>query len=129
MNNCPFQPTARLGVLRVTSPSYPPPSSTSNRPPPGIPRPHRPTNEERNKLRRKALGLPHGNQDDDDEEEKENKPRSKEEDETEEEEEHIKKEETAVHQLLTKLEAAIDQLTEQVYRDLTDFKKRLGILS
>ncbi|ATQ38204.1 E4 [Gammapapillomavirus sp.] len=124
MNNCPFQPTALLGGLRVTSPSRPPYSATSNRQPPGTPRPRRPTDEERNKHRRKVLGLPSGNQEDDDDEEKENQPPIKEDDEEDPQE---TQQMSAVSQLLHKLEEAIDQLNEQVSRDLKDFKSKLGI--
>nr|AYA93888.1 MAG: E4 protein [Human papillomavirus] len=125
MNNCPFHLTARLGGLRVTSPQRPPLTATL-RQPPDTPRPRRPTDEERNKHRRKVLGLPSGlHPDEDDEEEKENRAPVKEE---EEEEVEVKAEQSSsVHQLLTKLGEAIDQLTEQVYRDLKYFKQRLGI--
>ncbi|ATQ38659.1 E4 [Gammapapillomavirus 9] len=125
MNNCPFQPTARLGGLRVVSPSLPPPSVTSLRQPPGTPRPPRPTDEERNKHRRKVLGLPHDHLDDDDDEEKENKPPIKEEE--EEEEEDVRREDSAVYLLLTKWDKAIDQLIQQICRDLKLFKQKLGI--
>ena len=122
MNNIPFRLTVQLGNLRVGSPSRPPTSATSNLRPPDTPRPRHLTDEERNKHRRKVLGLPYGQQDDDDEE-KENKAPPREND-----EEEIDPQ-APIAQLLHKLEKAIDQLSDQVSRDLRDFKKKLGIRS
>nr|AYA94456.1 MAG: E4 protein [Human papillomavirus] len=123
MNNIPFHLTAQLGGLRVDSPSRPPPSTTSNLPPPGTPRPRRFTDEERNKHRRRVLGLPFGGRLDDDDDEKENKAPPKDDD----EEEPLPQ--APIAQLLEKLERAIDQLSDQVLRDLSDFKRKLGIRS
>nr|AYA94183.1 MAG: E4 protein [Human papillomavirus] len=121
MNKFPFLPTAALGGLRLERPGLPPiPTLTANREP--QPTLRRPTEEERNRIRRRNLGLPRNHLlSDDDEENKENKvPPNDEEGER-------KQACSAVALLLERLEAAIDLYHEEVSRDLDDFKKRLGI--
>nr|AYA94368.1 MAG: E4 protein [Human papillomavirus] len=122
MNKFPFLPTAALGGLRLERPSLPPlPTLTASRDP--LPTLRRPSEEERNRLRRKSLGLPRNHQlSDDDEENKENRvPRNDDEAVSE------KQQVSAVVQLLKRLEEAIEQYHEEVYHDLNDFKRRLGI--
>ncbi|ACT76416.1 putative E4 protein [Human papillomavirus 116] len=123
MNKSPFLPTATVGGLRLGPQLTLPPTLSLSRGPPDPPR--RPTDEERHKHRRRALGLPknHLRSDDEGDENKENKPPANE----DELEEEAETKQTAVESLLRKLEVAIDQLHDQVYRDLNDFKRRLGI--
>ncbi|ATQ38321.1 E4 [Gammapapillomavirus 9] len=124
MNKFPYPPTVPLGVLRLGSSSSPPPaSSTNHRAPPGTPFPKRATDEERNKHRRKVLGKSY-HPDYDENEEKENEAPEKE---GNEEAKEPPQALSPIAQLLQKLEVAIDQLCDQVYHDLKDFKEKLGI--
>ncbi|AKP16351.1 E4 [Human papillomavirus 202] len=106
-----------LGGLHL-SPRKPSGTQTGDHPaPPPTPRPRRKTEEDRFSRRRQALALPSGHQEgDDDDEEKENQPPVRDEE-----------EENVISSLLKKLEEAIDQFHEQVYQELKDLKRKLGI--